>query len=226
MRSFFNPVHTVGVAGASSTNKASGAPKSLGDGEGKRKLPEPSSKDDDTSSPEKQARTKGSSARSQAATSSRDTSSPKKARPAAPSAKASKPAPPADDDELETARAELEKVRAHNKKLEFKLSQAGRDKTPRDKDAASSASSSKKRGVKGGYHETAWTKMTPDDIVADLTERGVPRTNWPTKKSQMVQGPGRPTSSWGRTCVEFNLPHLTVAKAAAVVALIQQETQL
>ena len=67
MRSFFNPVHTVGVAGASSTNKASGAPKSLGDGEGKRKLPEPSSKDDDTTSPEKQARTKGSSARSQGA---------------------------------------------------------------------------------------------------------------------------------------------------------------
>ena len=40
-----------------------------------------------------------------------------------------------DDDELETARAELEKLRAQNKKLEFKLSQAGRDKTSRDKDA-------------------------------------------------------------------------------------------
>ena len=58
-----------------------------------------------------------------------------RARPAAPSAKASKPAPPADDDELETVRAELEKIRGQNKKLEFKLSQAGRDKTSRDKDA-------------------------------------------------------------------------------------------
>ena len=58
-----------------------------------------------------------------------------RARPAAPSAKASKPAPPADDDELETMRAELEKFRAQNKKLEYKLSQAGRDKTSRDKDA-------------------------------------------------------------------------------------------
>ena len=124
-----------------------------------------------------------------------------RARPPAPSAKASKPAPPTDDDELETARAELEKLRAQNKKLEFKLSQAGRDKA-------------------------AWKEMTPDDIVADLKERGVPRFVWPTKKSQMVHGPGRPTSSWGRTCVEFNLPHLHVTKAAAVVALIQQETQL
>ena len=50
-----------------------------------------------------------------------------RARPAAPSAKASKPAPPADDDEHETVRAELEKVRAQNKKLELKLSQSGRD---------------------------------------------------------------------------------------------------
>jgi len=58
-----------------------------------------------------------------------------RARPAAPPAKASKPAPPDDDDEHETVRAELEKVRAQNKKLELKLSQAGRDKTPRDKDA-------------------------------------------------------------------------------------------
>ncbi len=61
---------------------------------------------------------------------------PRDSSPAS-SGKAAKAVPPPadDDDELESMRAEMEKLQARNKKLEWKLSQAGRDKAPRDKDA-------------------------------------------------------------------------------------------
>jgi len=223
VRSFFNPVHTVGVAGASSTNKASGAPKSLGDGEGKRKLPEPSSKDDDTSSPEKQARTKGSSARSQGASDDLGallhTWRVEDARPALEANGFTS---------VQRMRDELEA----DDLPELGLSLATRKILARllkhwaDEKRA-------ERVVRAGYQnptKAKWTSMAADEILADIKARGVPRARWPTNASHLHAGAAVDkrrdsyvAKLWGPACVEFHLPTINIGKAAEVFALMQKE---
>jgi len=107
--------------------------------------------------------------------------------------------------------------------------------------APSSGSSSKKRAKtaapssagtrRTGYQlNPRWTRMSAEQILADIKQLGVPRDRWPTAASNLTHGSAKHARLdeyvarlWGPTCVQFNLPSLGKTKAVEVFALMQEE---